>query len=148
MNIRLVKSSSVKTRIEFSFEGSRADIADFKGESGEVSVRYDGAATVILVGLGPQSGYAEYCLRSAAANAVRKAAALKRRALSMSFPKGAHGHTAALEGVLLGGYVFDAYLKEKPIGLVYSKSFRPNSLLRISGGPKKYARRSVTRVTW
>ena len=94
-------------------------IADFKGEKDEVTVRYDGAKTLVFCGLGEKSERTDLLLRAAAARGIQKAIKLKRQDVSLVAPLGSDQAMAAacVEGALLGAYSFTKYKKEKPASL-------------------------------
>ena len=113
MNVRVVRASRLTTVIRFCFQDDRPVLADFKGEPREVAVRYEGEQTVVYAGLGPREGYRDHRLRTAAAYAAQRVAALKRTAAAMVMPAGLEQHAPGLEGLILGAYAFDKYLAEK-----------------------------------
>jgi leucyl aminopeptidase len=114
MKLQLKKSTSLKAHIRFRFEGDSPRIDDFTGEPNETAIRYDSGVCVVHVGLGKKTDYADYRLRSAAATAVRTLAGLKRTSAALFPPANLKGHAAAVEGAVLGTYVFDRYLSKKP----------------------------------
>jgi leucyl aminopeptidase len=134
MRIRLVKTSRFDTEIRFRFTGAKPQLADFTGESAEVSVRYERGRALVYAGLGARDAYAPHLLRTAAAAAARKAMALKRGRVALNLAGVPGAHDAALEGVLLGTYAFDKYLAEKPQALValdmVASRLRPAALRR------------------
>ncbi|MBD3242972.1 MAG: aminopeptidase [Chitinivibrionales bacterium] len=135
MKTRLTKSSRRDTQVRFVFQNT-ADIRDFKGEAGEVTVRYDGKTTVVYAGLGERGDFADRVIRSAAASAVRKVGALKRSSAALILTGLDCSHVAAVEGALLGNYVFDKYLSTKPDRVssldIVSDTLKPAALRRIS----------------
>jgi leucyl aminopeptidase len=118
MKIKIVKSSALDTRISFIVKESSPTIPDFKADKGEIAVRYEGAQTLLYCGLGEGKKISPATLRSVAAAAIQKAAALKRGEVCLQEPaltEPIEGSAAAcLEGVLLGSYSFTKYKSEKP----------------------------------
>ena len=105
MRITVSGKPTRSTRLTFTTKEATAAIPDFSGERDEIAVRYEGAATVITVGLGDKKECTPAVLRGAAANGIRKALDLKRTAVSLMLPAitlaGEDGRVAAVEGAIL-----------------------------------------------
>ncbi len=114
MRLRCVRSSPCTTRICFRFEGDRPAIGDFAAEPGETAVRYESKRCVVYAGLGKRDKDFPHRLRTAAAAAVQRVAALKRTSAALVLDSALAAHEPAVEGALLGAYVFDRYLSSKP----------------------------------
>jgi leucyl aminopeptidase len=89
-------------------------VADFSGDAGEVAVLYEKGRAAIYCGLGKKDECTPSVVRTAAAKGIRRALELKRGDVSLQLTVEA---PAAVEGALLGAYVFSRYKSEKPVRL-------------------------------
>lgn len=116
MKLKISKTPHQKTCLLFRNKTAQPALMDFKGDSGETCVRYDGETTLIYCGLGGPSAADGRVVRTAAAKGIQKALDLKRAEVSMDCAGIAASGLwkAALEGILLGAYKFSKYKSEKP----------------------------------
>lgn len=114
--------------IDAAMAGAVTDLlaaGDFTGSHGEVAVLYPrdttAAKRVLLVGLGPATGFGLEEARRAVAKATARAAELGARSLAITLqgdPAGASPRATAqaiVEGGLLASYRFEATLRTKPL---------------------------------
>lgn len=136
MKVRVVTSSRYTTWIRFACREDADPVEDFSGDEGEVCVRYDGGRTVVYAGLGSRDSVQPHVVRTVGARAVQAAQSLKRTRVAVDLRGLADGEEAAVEGVALGGYVFDKYLGEKPVTVeradLVSKTLSPSTARRIA----------------
>ncbi len=115
--ISISKSAKSDTKVIFIDIKSKKTLKDFEGKTGEISVRYEGQDTLIYCGLGEKKECDDEILRTASANAIRKASELKRTKVSIIDPsiksKG-NSQRSILTGALLATYNFTTHLTEKP----------------------------------
>ncbi len=116
MKIKVSKSRHFASQIQFLFKEVNPQIPDFKGEAGEVVVRYAEHDTIIYAGMGEKDSLSTAILRNVSAKAIQKAIELKRDKISVIFPPSdtlAQSSKAITEGIILGSYKFDKYRSEK-----------------------------------
>ncbi len=118
MKVKKVGSSTQKTIIKFRNQKDAAGIVDFKGKKNEVSVRYEDETCILYCGIGESAETIAGIVRKSAAAGARKAGQLEKRSIAVEFDtkdtRRPDTQAAALEGLLLGSYVFDTYKSEKP----------------------------------
>lgn len=115
--LSISKSAKSDTKITFVQEKSKSLIKDFEGKIGEISVHYKGNDTIIYCGIGEKKSCNDEVLRTASANAIRRATELKREKVSIIDPKiksKGNSQRAILTGALLAAYNFTTHLSEKP----------------------------------
>jgi leucyl aminopeptidase len=119
MKMTVALRPTLTTRLVFCLKEEGADIPDFSGDAGEVTVRYEKANAVTYCGLGEKKKCTPAIIRSAAAKGVNRIIDIKRTSLSLLLPAanwcGRAGMDAAMEGALLGAYRFTRYKSEKPV---------------------------------
>lgn len=116
--LSISKNKKSDTKVIFIPLKQKSGIKDFEGKPGEISVRYEGNDTVIYCGIGEKKSCDEEILRTASANAIRKATELKRSKISIIDPKiksKGSSQRAILTGALLSTYNFSTHLSEKPV---------------------------------
>ena len=102
-------------------------LGDFKGAEGTNAIVYGNAKTgakrVLLVGLGEKKKATVDTVRKAAANAAKKAVAIKAKSVSLAIHKAFEGRLdlaamgrAMAEGTYFGGYLYDEYVTESEDG--------------------------------
>jgi leucyl aminopeptidase len=105
------------TQIHFVFQSDTGSIPDFQGKSGDITVRYEKAATIVYCGLGDKALCTNTEYRIAALKGIQKAMELKRDKVSIVIPEQDATPEIArgiIEGTLLGAYKFSIYKSEKP----------------------------------
>jgi leucyl aminopeptidase len=122
MKVKVASKPKIDTRILFVLKGDRrAAVKDFEGDKGNVTVRYRGKRTLIYCGLGDSKNCGPQAVRAAAANGVKKAGELKRKAVSVIDPAldccDAGCAKACLEGAVLGAYSFSKFKSDKHGGV-------------------------------
>lgn len=117
MKLKIAKSSHFLTQILFISKKDSDKYPDFKGEPGEISVRYDNNLTMICCGIGEKETLTSTILRTSSAKAIQKASELKKEELSVILPEISGqercNNESIIEGILLGSYKFDKYKSEK-----------------------------------
>ncbi|MBD3391261.1 MAG: aminopeptidase [Chitinivibrionales bacterium] len=119
MKIKTASRPGSDTHIGFVLKGDMKNaIKDFEAEKDTITVRYKGKRTVIYCGLGERTECTSRTIRAAAAAGIKKAAELKRKAVSvLDTPVDCRSDAcarAAIEGALLGAYSFSKYKSKKP----------------------------------
>ncbi|MDR0305449.1 MAG: leucyl aminopeptidase family protein [Chitinispirillales bacterium] len=121
MKIRITKTAKSSIRILFIFEDSKKLPPDFKGTSGEVSVRHGTDAVNIYCGLGKEELCTERTLKTACAKGIQKVLELKKERVSVILPEikrfSSMELLSALKGAILGSYKFVKYKSEKPVSI-------------------------------
>ena len=113
--MKIVRSKTAKypTLVKFPFKDEADGLSDFKGDFGELSVRYEQGLTVIYCGLGDFEDYAPRKIRTAAADAAARLSKLERIGVSVLLPERPQDRVASdlacVEGMLLGSYDFAVY---------------------------------------
>lgn len=114
--LSISQSAKSDTKVIFIAENGKKSLKDFEGKTGELSVRYEKNETSIYCGIGPKKDCNEEILRTAAANAIRKAKDLKRTKVSIIDPKHkGKSQRAIMIGALLATYTYAKHLSEKPV---------------------------------
>ncbi|NLE01960.1 MAG: leucyl aminopeptidase family protein [Fibrobacter sp.] len=116
MKIKISKKVHFSTHIILVPRIDPIPYPDFKGDSGEISVRYEENTTKILCGIGDNATVDSKTIRTASAKAIQKAIDLKRTEVTFTLPN--HSYPISLEkhiieGIILGSYKFDKYKSEK-----------------------------------
>jgi leucyl aminopeptidase len=121
MRVTVSPKPTLSTRLTLLTKEEAKNIADFSGDAGEITVRYEKNSPAIYCGLGAKKACSPGTIRSAAARGIQKSLDIKRDRVSLVVPAaalcGEAGVRAAIEGALLGAYRFVKYKSEKPVCL-------------------------------
>lgn len=115
MKVKLSDKPHFSTCIQFVSYDEKTGIQDFQGNTGEITVRYQGSSTIVYCGIGEKKSCTMTIIRTAAVLAIKKCADLKREDISICSPKGLtlDGLSkAVVEGLVLGNYRFSKYKSE------------------------------------
>ena len=107
--------------VEFIPSKNDLDLADFSGETDQISTRYTGDSCTLYYGIGAAQECTAARLRTAAAKAVQTIQKMKRTGAAFLLPSlplaPGEVDSSIVEGIVLGSYRFSRYKSEKPVQL-------------------------------
>ncbi len=113
MNISIATEASKATHIRFITKSDSESIRDFEGKTASTATRYENDTKVVYISTGDSEITAKEC-RDSIANIIRKLGQEKDSEVSITISDSSLT-PAIIEGVILGDYTFDKYLKEKRV---------------------------------